>query len=695
MLNDKYLIWSYMRCFDHDKNGYGVDEFLEKVGVKPEGIAALVYHPDFVHLHEGMDHEFTVPPQMFGCRKDVRRLPEETYRKYSWTNYQIRGLVDELHKRDVNIYLSIFGVYYRDMFHDEFLGSHKELLMRTLDRTEHLVALKRFKDGTYYEDFFIKKLAETLIDYDMDGVHLGDAFSPLSEPLAAGDYTTDMVEQFIAHTGTAVPENIRASLGDDRNEHLAERQKWIWSELREEWIRFYDWRWTQFYKKLCTAMHKIGKKVSDLGMYISDSIRSMYSMGTDAKNLTDAGVDFFTPNILPTSVTMNTSAGDKYQYNDHPLFHRFMTMIPEMKAHAPNSTLYHMLGIRDEEEEWDVFRHAPNEFERDLFTGMAYHIVTPNGPERCISKHFLTLGDTIEKEDWRRLNKLMTAAYSLDPAEITSPVLYWSEEANYRMLGEYIKTRRPSAAQIHALVQEYGAFCAGVVRSEDIDHYNGPLFIPTFDLISDNEKRDLIEKKRAIVAIAPAEYDISALDISLCLTDKDSNYPHKVFLLNIKAPDDITPFIDALNEKDNIPELPPETELHDENLNVMFEMYMQKISNGFSKAAAMLLKYADSLNNPFTSDSPIMVFKEKDGVYRVYIFSRFDDRYDRALLTANKPMKSAEILGSFPYRPVQFIDKVVSFSQTSDIAKALDESSGCTFQLKIHKSGVAVFRIVL
>ena len=695
MINGKYLIWSYLRCFDHDKADYGVAEYIERIGTTPLGIAALVYHPDFVHLHQGMEHEFTVPPQMFGYRGDPRRLSEETYRKYSWTNYQIRGLADELHKRGIKLYLSIFGVYYKDVFHKEWFGEHKELLMKTVDgRLEHLVALKRLKDGTYYEDFFIEKLTQTLTDYGMDGIHLGDAFAPLSEGLALGDYSTDMVEQFAGYTGISLPGDIADTMGDESDGAIVKRQKWIWNNLREEWIRFYDLRWTKFYEKLCSAVHAIGCEVSNLGMYISDTLRSMYSMGTDARHITDAGVDFLTPNILPTSVQMNDVKGRCSHYG-HSLFHRYMTMIPALKAHAPNARLFHMLGIRDEEEEWDVLYHAPNEFERDLFTAMAYHIVKKDGIERCISNHFLTLGDSINKADWAKVNKFMSVAYGLNPIQVVSPLLYWSETANEALLTSHIKTRRASITMLQGLIQEKGACCGGAVNSEDIDAYEGVLFVPAFDLISDKERRELIDKKRAVVAIAPADYDISSYDATVCLTDKDSNYPHKVFMINIQAPSDMTPYLDALAEKDYTPELAPEDVLCDEKLNVMHEMYIQKVSDGFSEAAAMLLKYADSLYNLFSSESPLIVLKDSDGSYRVYLYSRYDNCYDRTLLKSKKPMKQVQTLGSFPYKPLKFIDSVVSPAETWKVAKGLDLASGCAFQLKIQKSGVAVFRIVL
>lgn len=690
MEKGNYLIWSYMRCFDHRKKDYGIEEYLQKIGRKPDGFCALVVHPDFVHQHPGMEKEHVFPPHLCGYRGDSRRLDAQTYQNYCWSNYQIKGLVDALHSHGMKIYVSVMGLYYLDIFHKEWLGEHQELLLQATEWVEELVALKRLKDGTYYEDFFVSRIMEVLRDYGMDGVHLCDRFSPTSEPLADGDYSSDMVEQFVEHTGTSLPAQIQAGLGDDCSENKKARQKWIWGNHRAQWLRFYDWRWTGFYEKLCGAVHSIGGKVSTLGMYVSDPLRSMYSMGVDAGHLTKAGVDFFTANILPTSVNMNGVEGE-YPF----LFHRYMTIIPSVKGQAPDAHIYQMLGVRDEEEEWDVFHHAPNQFERDVYTAMSYQIIRKEGIDRCIDKPFVTLGDSIGKAQWDVLNQYFDTVYSLKPQSVISPVLFWSDGANDRMLDAHIATRRPSGTQLQAYLQENGAYCGGVIRWEDLAAHNGPLFVPTFDLLDEAEREELLHRKYPMLALAPAEYDISGLDASVCLQDRFSSYPQKVFLLNVPAPETLDPFCALLAEDDGTPNLPDESQLHDEKLNVMYEMYSQKVTLGFRKTCALLLRYVDSLFSPFTADTPLMVFREKDDVYRVLVFNKYEDKYHRAMVTGKVPMKKVEVLSSFPYRGVQFVDSIVTSGDTRQLAGSLDAASGCAMQIKVKPAGVSVIRVSL
>lgn len=695
MKQGNYLIWSYMRCFDHDKPDYGIEEYLQKIGRKPEGFCALVVHPDIVHQHTDMKEERLFPPQLCGCRKDPRRLSETTFHEFSWTNYQIRDLVKELHKRGMKLMISMMGYYYLDLFHQEWLGQHKELLMETTSRTEELVCLKRLKDGTYYEDFLISQLEKVMKDYGLDGVHLCDRFSPLSEPLADGDYSTDMVEQFMEDTGIPLPKELLEQFGNDSVEQKTARQQWIWSHHREDWIRFYDRRWTRFYKKLCNAMHNIGCQVSTLGMYISDPIRSMYSMGTNIQHLTESGVDFFTPNLLPTSVKMNSGSSNELRFTAAPFFHRYMTYVPATKGLAPESKLYQMLGVRDEEEEWDVLHHAPNQLERDLFTAMSYQIVTKDGPKRCIERPFVTIGDSIEQEDWKIVNQYMDALDSYQVKQVISPVLYWSDTAYERMLGAYIQTRRPSGTLLQAQLQQFGAYCGGVVRQETLSYHQGPLFIPDFDLLSEEERERLLKEKRPIMAITPADYDISNFNVTVCLKDQFSHFPHQAFLLNIPAPENMEPYHQLLSQDDDIPNLAEESELDDSKLNVMFDMYVQKVTSGFKQACAMLFIHMDRVYNPFSSDAGLMVHKEKNGEYILLVYNHHNDHYQRSLVTATTPMDSVTTLSSFPYRPVQFVEKATSSGETRVMAGRLDEATGRTFQLKIKPAGVSVFRIKL
>ena len=84
-------------------------------------------------------------------------IPRGTEReRQNWTNYDLKILVKELKKHGVGFYAGIMGSYTHNLHHHEFLSDHPELRSFKLDEDRSLCCLKRFKDGSYYEDFFAK-----------------------------------------------------------------------------------------------------------------------------------------------------------------------------------------------------------------------------------------------------------------------------------------------------------------------------------------------------------------------------------------------------------------------------------------------------------------------------------------------------------------------------------------------------------
>ncbi|MBE6929580.1 MAG: hypothetical protein E7463_04805 [Ruminococcaceae bacterium] len=690
MQDGHFLIWTYMKCFDHRQNGFGVGEYLKLVNRRPDGFTILVCHPDFIHLHQGMAAEYTIPPDMCGDRGDPRKLSDADRERLSWTNYQFRDLVDEIHRFGCKVYLSVFGSYQYDLFHREWLSDHQELRLQNSEGTYELNALKRLEDGTFYEDFFRQKLVEVMQDFHLDGIHLCDLFCPLPNPLADCDYSTDMYEQFLSHTGIKPAPNIRHTLGDDGTAARNLRKRWTWLHHRADWIRFYDWRWTGFFKKICSAMHAIGCEVSTLGMYVSDPFQSKYYMGLDVRHLAEAGVDYFTANVVATGCNMNNPARE-------PKFHRYMTIIPLMKALIPNTRLYQMLGIRDDAEEWDVLHHAPNQFERDVYTGLSYQLITGRGINRCIEMPFMTLGDSIDANDWQITNRYLDTAYSLKPDKVLSPVLYWSDSAFDAFLDVYIRTRRPSDAKLTAILEENGAFCGGVVRSEDLDAHDGPLFIPTFDLLPPSEIERLLSGNQPILAMAAADYVLPSGSASVCIRDRFSTVPLQAFLLNVPAPTDMKPYEELLAADDGTPNLSQDVMALDDNREIQDnEMLFAKVTAGFAKACAMLFVHMDSVCNLFRANVPLTVYRQKNGSYRLNLYNRYEGSYDLALVKSGRQIDDVQILSSFPYLKVKFVDEVTdAYADIVTMARSQDASSQKAFQVKIRPADTAVLELRL
>ena len=160
-------IWMNLLGFDKNDKDRGVGRFLETTGFVPDEITALLCHPDFFNMHKGMDEEYVFTPDNCAYRGSPRNLERE---RQEWTNYDLKDLVAGLHKRGVKFYASIFGFYYNNAYHREWINDYPEIFRPGLKNANNrgtLFALKRFKDGSYYEDFFIEKVAQALLDYDI------------------------------------------------------------------------------------------------------------------------------------------------------------------------------------------------------------------------------------------------------------------------------------------------------------------------------------------------------------------------------------------------------------------------------------------------------------------------------------------------------------------------------------------------
>ncbi len=510
-------VWLQMLAFEKNDTDCGAARFLQNMGFTPDSVHALFFHPDFFHLHKGMDEEYT----LFRDNCSYRAVPRNTEReRQDWTNYELKTLISALKARNVDFYASIFGVYLNDLFHKEWLSDHPELRCSKTDGEGNLMCLKRFKDGTYYEDFFIKKVVEVLTDYDLAGIHLADTFCP-SNHIYVSDYSSDMAEQFIDHT-RLFEHAEKLCIGDDSLGGRAARHKYIWANLREEWIRFYQWRWEAFFKKLCSAVHKIGKKVWILGMYCSDPFETEYVYGFDTKRVLDAGVDCITANILPTSVYH-----ERHEFPDY--FHKIHMDLPLLRSQIADADTVSMLGVQDASEEFSVIDHLPVRLERDIYTITSFCGRGQDAVASAANGVFICLGDGLSSRQWNFLKKRIDIGFGAEVERLWSPMIYWSDEAESRMLHEYITTRRTSAHKQCTEIFKSGTPFGGSVRSDRLKGFNGFLFVPNFDMLSDGEKAELASYRKAWVGTAPAGFDVNSCGIapSIECTECFSDYSMK------------------------------------------------------------------------------------------------------------------------------------------------------------------------
>ena len=674
-------IWMQLLGFDKNDADRGVARFLEGTGFVPESVCALLFHPDFVHLHGGMDKEYTLFPDNCAYRAVLRNT--ERYRQ-DWTNYELRDLVARLKERGVRFYAGIMGSYLEDRFHREWLSEHEEIRRTSISGRRSLMCLKRFADGSYYEDFFADMLVKTLVDYDMAGVHLSDSFCP-ADVVYKSDYSTDMVDQFISHTNIKLPKDISDTLGDDSRDAAIVRQKYIWGNLRAEWISFYEWRWARFYEKVCSAVHAVGKEVWILGMYCTDPFETKYFYGFDVKKVMDAGVDCCTANILPTSVYFERPELEYY-------FHRMHMDVPLLRTQVgEGKKILTMVGIHDASEEWSMIDHQPVRVERDAYTALAFSARTTGDTIPASDGVFFCLGDGVERSKWDFIMKRVNVGNEMRFSKALSPTVLWSDTAHGAMLGEYIKTRRTTPHKQSFEIFKAGAPIGGAVRSELLldGKLSEILFVPNFDMLSENEKKALADYKEPFVATVPSGFDLGGIKYDAIFTDEHSDYPMSVFSANITLTDaDRERLARLAGEDDGRASHGDDVEKLESPL--LAEIPFKKLSSGFLGVCAELLNLAVVEKTGISCNQPTMIQELEGGVERLYIYNKYDNGYVTAVVRSDRAIESADVASDFPVLPVKFVD-TEDTSGYFDYTKA-SKVRKC-FQVKLAPDGVTVVDI--
>lgn len=686
-MNKKGLRYIWMQLLGFEKNDpdKGASRYLNQIGFVPEGLCALTFHSDIVNLYHGMEEEYVLPPDVcayYGIPRNVERERQE------WTNHDLRELCRQLKAKGTGLYMSIMGVYLNDMFHREWLTDHQELRVLGRDYRGGLNCLKRFEDGTYFEDYFAEKLARVLVDYGFEGVHITDAFCPMGNTRYSDDFSTDMVAQFIDHTGVAVPEEIRAGMGDDSFEAAGRRGDWLWNDHRAEWLRFMVWRWEKFFRTVCGRLHAVDKKVLLLGMYCTDPFESLYLMGFDIKAVVRAGVDYIMPNILPTSVYMTGRRGEM----DRPkLYHRYMNIVPLAKAQTPEGKYLSMLGVQDASEEWSVLHDAPCQLERDAYTMFGYQYVDEAGCHRAMDGLMACLGDGVSSEDWQWLNERLDIAFDMDAESVVSPLVVWSDAGHEALLDEYIRTRRWSHHKMVYAMAGHGSLIGGAVRVENIRCARGALFVPNFDLLPAAERRAVAEYRGGrVLCVAGPDYDPAADGIRPGKVYQDSQAPFalKAFVLNGGIDEAAEKRIaELLAEKDDSADLDM-NHIRERDRLLREDIPFRKVSMGFQKALAFLLNGLGQ--ELFRATVPMRAFRLTNGKYRLYLFGLYDERYSHGLVQSARNVEEVSIVSKFPVLPVRFVTEL-----NESFGFAYQQGQKRSFQVKLQPGGATILDVTL
>ncbi|BBH20515.1 hypothetical protein Back11_18600 [Paenibacillus baekrokdamisoli] len=642
-------IWIELIGFDHTESDFGVKAYLDNIGFIPQGISLLMFSPDFVHAHEGMERENVLPMEV--CSYGARPYGKERNRQ-AWTNYQLRGLVVELQKHGIEIYCSFFNLFH---FHVEgedslrqskWCAAHPELYeMRKRGEALPVInPLRRFKDGSYYEDLLIHDLMIILQDYNFDGYHGADGYTSPRLSLAEGDYSDDMVDQFIHYSEVELGNGV-ALVCDGDPIAMVQRGEWIWHNKRTEWIHFYAHRWGEQWKKMMSALHKMGKKGVVNSAWTRDPFEALYRYGVDYKLLAAAGVD----GIVVESVGATCSSGvDDMEYDPGS---EFMAMLMAIKAYVPDTKLIGLNSIQDTNEQYDALSHVPTLVERDIYSFSNIYLQDQDGVKRCTSGFVACLGDGISKDGWEWLIKRWDLGYEGLAKRVIGASFVWSDEVLHRSLVDYTETRNWPVHKFVTELIERGAPIQCVVNVNELQ--NGTIFVANVHLLPEQELQQVLTYRngssvlvgRMTERISQERESIGLngeceLNQFFCVVRDENGTVLSMFVEETDA----NRLSDTQNDLSKV----------NDSLSWINSLYFNSVSDSFLNGCIRVL--VDAAGSPKVTKHAehirTTVLEMEGGIWRILI-RNLHVNYKRAHIDVGRPIASMSILTDFPGIPIK------------------------------------------
>jgi hypothetical protein len=488
---DRWL-WIELIGFDNERPDYGVQAYLDNAEFVPDAVSLFVFNADFIHTHDGLQADGPLP---FDCCSYGGHPSSYERERQAWTRFQLKGLIRELQRHGIAVLVSVFDIFVTD----DWIGQHPELLHvnRAGDRIRSICPWKRLADGSYYEDFFARKLAEVLRDCGFDGYHQADGYCHPRLSAYEGDYSDDMVGQFVEATGVELPEGLAGESGD-RAEVVQQRAAWIWRHARREWLRFQAARIATFCRKVAEAVHAQGKWVVANNALTRDPFQALYRFGVDYRQMAEAGVDGF---ILET-VAPGVSIGGEGGRTAAPHYD-FLAMVLLIKSYVPHLKLHCLNSAHDVNEQWDVLRHGPTLLEREIYCNSNLYRWRRDGSlERCSAGPVVCLADGIQPHEWQWLREWWERGFGTTTRRVIGATVVWSDAAHERQLDEFIDTRRWTTHKLLYELLAKGApiYCAADVR--DLAGVSGPILVLNPQLFAEEDLAAVLAYDRGpVIAI--------------------------------------------------------------------------------------------------------------------------------------------------------------------------------------------------
>lgn len=636
-------MWIELIGFDNQRPDYNVAEFLDNAGFIPEGLAILFASADFVHTHQGLEREVVFPADYCSYAGKPYNVERE---RQAWTNHQLKGLVDELRARGIKVFFTLFNLYTSvidgKLYRSPWCASHPELMEFTRDgqSAQCLNPLKRFSDGSWYEDCLVEQLLAVSRDYGFDGVHAADGYSSPRLPIWMADYSDDMTEQFVAMMGVELPAEILPQRGADATPaRVRDRADYIWRNLRGQWCEFYARRFEGLYRKVCGAMHGIGGQVVLNNAWTRDPFEAYDRYGIDYRRLAKAGVDRLILETVGAGVSIGAESGFRAD-----LRHELDFMLGFTKACVPEMPLLCLNATGDTTENWDVLNHAPPVSEREIITLGSMFVQGEQGLKRASDGPLVCLADGINRWQWQWLRENWQAAYGRVPGKVIGASVVWSEAALGAEIEDYPARRIVSRQRIAGALQKLGAPLQVVARPEHLSASRGCIVVPRPELLAGEELRQVLEYPHGpVMMIGRQGAELPAADLCFAEGQGADQLACRVY----HAGRDLhAPCIEPREQSELPAEMPdPPSYLH--------ELYYRPVSEEFLAACAeLLVELADAPR--IVGDAPdlrVLAYETRDGRMRLLVGNEAH-WYVVGQIDVRREVTRVEIASHFPGKPI-------------------------------------------
>ena len=489
--------WIDLIGFDVNNKEQTLIDFIEKNRGRIDSLYLhIVGGPDFVAYNKGMDHEYNLSSGIASC------FPHSNERdRQVWTNYDLRDFIAICHKHNVKVYFTFSGVRNSDQNWECLATEYPNLLLYSTRIAQNFVTYhfaKRLPDGTYLEDLLYDKLKKLFIDYDFDGVQLSDMVTFTQAKLVEGDYTDDLVEQFVSRTGIKLPFKIT---GTTIKEQQA-RCRYILSNLRYEWSCFIADRYGEFIAKMIKATHEVGKKTTLVNSWTCSPFESFYRFGIDYRKYINAGADkwMFEDAIGVTISGWRNNAMELDDRTRDNWMYRLMEKQGALKCSGMNVPVVIMTSLHDTNEQWDLINNAPNEFRHDMAKS-SVTFVWKDG--KLLPSHqgsIYCLSDCISQQTWDTIHDIIDTYYVGEMQDALGFTALYDEDLNSQ-LKEFITTRRHNAGYFNYEFLVEGLPITARTTKEELPKSRGPLLVCA-ESIRDKMTKEYLEKTERLLIVA-------------------------------------------------------------------------------------------------------------------------------------------------------------------------------------------------